>query len=139
MPTREQVFEKALRIIATASYEEFAREVARKALFTRKAKKMEKVKVGKSCFFNEFADTVKNVSCEKWACSDFSDDVSDKIFQLMEKEKVTEEELAKRTGYSKSYISQVLAGDCNITFKVLTKILFHLNAKPCINILRNIK
>ena len=53
-------------------------------------------------------------------------EATEKISELMEASKVTKSELARRTGSSKAYITQVLAGSRNITVHTLAALAFAL-------------
>ena len=55
------------------------------------------------------------------------------ILELMEKEKMTRVELAKRIGKSKGHISQLLNGRRNMTLKTLAEIVYALNARVSLN------
>jgi transcriptional regulator with XRE-family HTH domain len=53
-------------------------------------------------------------------------EATEKISELMEASQVTKSELARRTGSSKAYITQVLAGSRNITVHTLAALAFAL-------------
>jgi len=95
---------------------------------------MRKHSVGDVTFFGEFADTYTNVPAEDWAYYEFLDSLSDQIAEYMDTRGITKAALASRLGTSKAFVSKVLAGDANMTMRTISKILFHIGAKPEIKV-----
>ncbi len=87
-------------------------------------------------YFNEFAEFAKSITEEDWAFFDFADDISDQIHDHMNRQGITKADLAEKMKSSRAFITKVLRGDANMTFKTFTKLLFHLDAKAEIKIVR---
>lgn len=51
------------------------------------------------------------------------------IARLMEEQKVTKAELARRLGKSRAYITQMLSGSTNLTVRTLAEVAFALGAE----------
>lgn len=60
--------------------------------------------------------------------------VTEDILLAMENRKVTQQELARRLGKSRSFVSQVLNGTRNMTLGSLSDICFALDLKPRVQI-----
>ena len=60
--------------------------------------------------------------------------VTEDILVLLEDLDVTKNELAKRMGKSRSYVTQVLSGARNMTLGTLSDICFALEAKPQVEV-----
>jgi transcriptional regulator with XRE-family HTH domain len=95
---------------------------------------MRKHSVGDVTYFGEFADTYINVSDEDWAYYNFSDSLSDQVAEYMDTRGITKTALAERLGTSKAFVSKILAGDANLTMKTISRILYHIGAKPEIKV-----
>lgn len=59
-------------------------------------------------------------------------DVTEAIWEAMEKEDVIKTELANRMGSTKGFVSQVLSGSRNMTLRTLSDICFALKKRPTI-------
>lgn len=75
----------------------------------------------------EYSGTLANVIEEtpdkELAFYDYIDDLSDQIYEAMEDKGWSKADLARATGKSRSWVTQVLAGDKNITMKTFIYIL----------------
>lgn len=91
-------------------------------------------KVYRPAFSGILAEYADNISDEEYAFYDYCDEVSDAIYEHMEKNNITKTELAKRLGKSKAFVTKMLRGEQNMTFKSFISILFALDAKPVTNI-----
>jgi len=91
---------------------------------------MKEYKLKNTTFFDEFAEVAETISEEEWAFFDYTDDISDQIMSYMERNNISRVSLAKRLGTSKAFITKVLKGNSNLTFKTFTKLLEALGAKP---------
>lgn len=90
--------------------------------------------VGKVTFSGALAETAANITKEEWAYYDFVDNVSDQIAVFMEANDISKAGLAQKMGTSRAFVTKVLAGDANMTFKTFTKVLSHLEAKAEVKI-----
>jgi transcriptional regulator with XRE-family HTH domain len=90
---------------------------------------MRKHKVGDVTFYGEFADVAANISDEEWAFRDYANDISNKVYSYMKNNNISKSELASRIETSKAFVTKVLNGDANMTFKTFTKILHAIDAK----------
>ncbi len=80
-------------------------------------------------YTGDLAYLMEETPAEELAFFDYIDDLSDKIYLAMERKKVSKAELAKRMGKSRSWVTQVLAGDKNITSRTLASILHALDMR----------
>jgi transcriptional regulator with XRE-family HTH domain len=80
-------------------------------------------------FYGRLAELNSEISSEEWDFYNYTDEISDQIYALMERKKINKAELARRLGKSRAYVSKVLCGEANITIKTLAKILNALGAK----------
>lgn len=92
------------------------------------------VRIGEAEFFGPFADIASSISEEEWAYSSFAGNVADEIAEYMEKRGISKAELAKRMDKSRPYVTKVLRGDANMTFRTFTSLLHHLEAKVDVHI-----
>ncbi|QLA17566.1 helix-turn-helix domain-containing protein [Desulfolutivibrio sulfoxidireducens] len=90
--------------------------------------------LGDVTYFGPLAETAATISIEDMDYYKLIDNVSDQIADYMEKKKITKSELAHRMGTSRAFVTKILSGDVNMTFKTLSRILHHLGAKPEIKI-----
>lgn len=86
-------------------------------------------------FYGEFAETTKDITADEWAYIIFNDDISDQIYSYMNENNITKSQLAGLLNTSKAYVSKVLSGDANMTFKTFTKILDVMGAKAVTKII----
>lgn len=86
---------------------------------------------------DELAGIEAKITPEEQAFFDYADDVSNQIYDLMARNNITKAALAERMGTSKAFITKVLRGDANMTFKTLTKLLLCLKAKPVTKIVED--
>lgn len=63
-------------------------------------------------------------------------EASELVAQLMEEQKISRAELARKIGKSKSHITQLLSGSRNMTLKTFAEILFALNSKAELRAMR---
>lgn len=56
------------------------------------------------------------------------------IHAMMGKRKVTKAELAKRMGKTPAYVTQILAGDRNLTLRTIADIAFALELRPSVTL-----
>jgi len=56
-------------------------------------------------------------------------DLTEKIYEIMEKKGINRTELARRMGVDKSYVTRLLGGPPNITIETLTKIAIALETE----------
>ncbi len=70
------------------------------------------------------------LSSADWAYFEYAELVSDHIFEHMERHGVSKAELSRRLGRSRAFVTKVLRGDVNMTFRTFTTILHALGAKP---------
>jgi len=59
-------------------------------------------------------------------------EVTEAIWEAMEKEGISKTELANRMGSTKGFVSQVLSGSRNMTLRTLSDICFALEKRPTI-------
>jgi transcriptional regulator with XRE-family HTH domain len=69
----------------------------------------------------------------EFAKEELAFEATEKIAELMELTRVSKSELAKRTGKSKAYITQVLSGSRNMTVHTLAGLAFALGYKITFN------
>jgi transcriptional regulator with XRE-family HTH domain len=69
----------------------------------------------------------------EFAKEELAFEATEKIAELMELTRVSKSELAKRTGKSKAYITQVLSGSRNMTVHTLASLAFALGYKITLN------
>lgn len=86
--------------------------------------------LGDVTYYGPLAETAATISIEDMDYYKLIDNVSDQIADYMEKKNITKSELAHRMGTSRAFITKILSGDVNMTFKTLSRILHHLGAKP---------
>lgn len=77
----------------------------------------------------ELAETARDITSDEWAYLIFNDIISDQIYTYMDNNNITKAQLATLLNTSKAYVSKVLSGDANMTFKTFTKILDVMGAK----------
>lgn len=77
----------------------------------------------------ELAEAVNNITSDEWAYLVFNDNISDQIYKYMDDNNISKSQLAGLLNTSKAYVSKVLSGDANMTFKTFTKILDVMGAK----------
>jgi len=65
----------------------------------------------------------------EFAKEELAVEATEVISELMQKEKVSKSELAKRIGKSKSYVTQLLSGSRNMTMHTFAEMLFALEYK----------
>lgn len=92
------------------------------------------VRVDEVEFFGPFAEIAASMSEEEWAYSSFTGKIADEISEYMGKKGITKAQLADRMGKSRPYITKVLRGDANMTFKTFISLLHHLGAKANVHI-----
>lgn len=63
--------------------------------------------------------------------------LTEDLLVLLEDKGVTKAELAKKLGKSRSYVTQLLSGNRNMTLGTLSDICYELRAKPVVRILPN--
>lgn len=80
-------------------------------------------------YYGDMAEFANNVSENELAYYDYIEDITDKIYMIMEEKEVSKAELAKKLGKSRSWVTQALAGDNNFTTKTLVDILLALNCR----------
>ncbi|MCA9457887.1 MAG: helix-turn-helix transcriptional regulator [Nitrospira sp.] len=86
---------------------------------------------------NHFLDKWENQSEENAMAvfeEDFILDVTEKLFEEMERQGKSKADLATRMNKSKAYITQILNGSRNMTLKTLADIAYALNMKPMFNL-----
>lgn len=60
--------------------------------------------------------------------------VTEQIFESMQRQGITQRELADRLRKSKSYVSQLLNGSRNMTLRTLSDVCLALGVQPAMNI-----
>lgn len=75
------------------------------------------------------ADVIDSITDEEKAFYDYIDDLSDKIFNAMENRGWTKADLARATGKSRAWVTQVLSGESNMTMKTFISILYSMDLK----------
>lgn len=60
--------------------------------------------------------------------------VTERIWELLEKKEMSKSDLAKSMGKSKAFVSQILSGSRNMTFRTFADIAFALNVKPMVEL-----
>lgn len=83
----------------------------------------------------ELAGILSEVTDQEWLFYEYIDGVSDQIAEFMDKHGISKSELAARMGTSRAFVTKVLRGDANMTFKTFTTILHHLGLKPVTRII----
>lgn len=78
----------------------------------------------------DLSGILSEVTDQEWLFYEYIDNVSDQIAEFMDKHGISKSELAARMGTSRAFITKVLRGDANMTFKTFTNILHHLGLKP---------
>jgi transcriptional regulator with XRE-family HTH domain len=61
-------------------------------------------------------------------------DVTESVCELLQKQNVKRKELAQRLGVDKSYITQLLDGNSNMTLKTISDVLFCLDSRARIKV-----
>ncbi|WP_035250398.1 helix-turn-helix domain-containing protein [Desulfocurvus vexinensis] len=89
-----------------------------------------------STLFGPLAEIANEITPEEWAFFDLSEDISDQIAEFMQNNDISKADLAVRLDSSRAFVTKVLRGESNMTFKTFTKILHHLGAKAEIKIAR---
>jgi len=62
---------------------------------------------------------------------------TESILEAMKRRSVTKAELARRTGTTNAYITQLLSGDRNLTLKTIAVVAEALNVSPRLTLLEN--
>lgn len=81
-------------------------------------------------FFRGFDGSFSDAEARAYAREELIFNVTDDILIIMEDNKITKQELARRLGKSKSFVTQVLSGARNMTLGTLSDICFALGFKP---------
>jgi len=98
-------------------------------------KRDHKYNIGNVTFYGSLAESAIGTTDEEWGYYKLVDSVSDQIAEYMEKNSISKSDLAKRLGTSRAFITKLLAGDTNMTLKTISKVLYHLDARPEIKII----
>jgi transcriptional regulator with XRE-family HTH domain len=88
----------------------------------------------KTIFSGPLAEVLETVPPEEWEYYKLADSVSDQIAAFMKERGISKAELAVRMGTTRAFVTKVLSGDANMTFKTFAKILHHLGARPHVKI-----
>nr|WP_321513123.1 helix-turn-helix transcriptional regulator [uncultured Pseudodesulfovibrio sp.] len=75
------------------------------------------------------AHVIEETPDQELAFYDYIDDLSDQIFEAMESKGWSKADLARATGKSRSWVTQVLSGENNMTMKTFVSILHALGMK----------
>lgn len=86
-------------------------------------------------FHGALAEYAATLTDADYAFLDYTNEITDAIYLIMEKAGVTKAELARRLDKKKSFITKALSGEQNMTFKTFTSILTALDAKPVTKII----
>ena len=70
-----------------------------------------------------------------YAREDLIYNVTEDLLVLLEEKDISKQDLARKLGKSKSYVSQILSGSRNLTLGTLSDICFAINVEPKINFL----
>lgn len=88
----------------------------------------------KTIFSGPLAEVLETVPPEEWEYYKLTDSVSDQIAAFMKAKGISKADLAVRMGTTRAFVTKVLSGDANMTFKTFAKILHHLGARPHLKI-----
>lgn len=80
-------------------------------------------------FFEKWRDE-NNERKRLYAQEKYILDISEKLWEQLEKQDISKTQLANRLGKSKSYVSQLLNGSRNMTIRTLADISFVLGVEP---------
>ncbi len=67
---------------------------------------------------------------EEYWLENFQNELFRKVHEYMNKEGLNQSQLAAKLGYSKGYISQILNGETNFTFKKLIEVCLKIGIAP---------
>lgn len=73
---------------------------------------------------------ISNAEAKAYAREDLIYNVTEDILVLLEDKEISKQELARRLGKSKSFVSQTLSGARNMTIGTLSDICFAVGVKP---------
>ena len=75
------------------------------------------------------AHVIEETPDKELAFYDYIDDLSDQIYEAMESKDWSKADLARATGKSRSWVTQVLSGENNMTMKTFVSILHAMGMK----------
>lgn len=83
----------------------------------------------KNTFTGELAEYIHSFSDAEWAYYDYLDGISDKLNVYIQQHGITKAEVARRLGKSPAYVTKLMRGDINMSFKAFTALLCAIGAK----------
>jgi transcriptional regulator with XRE-family HTH domain len=78
--------------------------------------------------------TNQNKKIPRWTAYAYYEAITEEMRELMDKQAITQAELAHRLGVSPPYINKLMRGETNFTIESLVKIAKALNAVLTVNL-----
>lgn len=82
--------------------------------------------------FREFVREVET-SVDYWAAGPITDFIED-VWRLMEEQKISRAELARRLGTSRAYVTKLLGGNANFTLQTMAKVAMALGSQVHVHV-----
>ena len=82
--------------------------------------------------FRQFAREAES-SVDYWASGPITDFIED-VWRLMEEQKVSRAELARRLGTSRAYVTKLLGGNANFTLQTMAKVAMALGSQVHVHV-----
>jgi transcriptional regulator with XRE-family HTH domain len=82
--------------------------------------------------FRQFAKEAES-SVDYWAAGPITDFIED-VWRLMEEQKVSRAELARRLGTSRAYVTKLLGGNANFTLQTMAKVAMALGSQVHVHV-----
>jgi transcriptional regulator with XRE-family HTH domain len=82
--------------------------------------------------FRQFAREAET-SVDYWASAPITDFIED-VWRLMEEQKVSRAELARRLGTSRAYVTKLLGGNANFTLQTMAKVAMALGSQVHVHV-----
>lgn len=88
-------------------------------------------------FFGEIAEVAEKIDENEWVFFNYANDIADQISELMESQNISRADLARKLETSKAFITKVLRGSTNMTFKTFVRIVHALKGHVHTRIVRD--